>query len=144
MEPSKQLVMTDSVILDALVDEFTCAICLDVMDEPRTGCPWGHTFCKKVSLTTHEASLVQDEGWLTLDLLQCLETLTRYPMCQSPFTREAIYCPTLGSRENTLRDIEPAKTEGPRPSNSQWRVAAQLQLDQRREFLKAAGIEIRG
>ena len=48
MEHGKQSTMTDSAIVDSLVNEFTCIICLDLIDEPRSACRWGHTFCREV------------------------------------------------------------------------------------------------
>ncbi len=41
--------MIDSTIVDSLADEFCCHICLNLMEDPRAACEWGHTFCRRVS-----------------------------------------------------------------------------------------------
>jgi hypothetical protein len=46
--------MNDSSILDAIADELQCGICLDLLEDPRPTCEWGHTFCKKVSESVND------------------------------------------------------------------------------------------
>ncbi|KAI3324446.1 hypothetical protein HD806DRAFT_495090 [Xylariaceae sp. AK1471] len=88
--------MSDSFILDALAQELQCGICRELLEDPRSPCSWGHSFCKKCLVDVVEQDIRDDRPLLC-------------PLCRASFTPAIIDKPIVvdkGSNERTSRILE--------------------------------------
>ncbi|KAI3328757.1 hypothetical protein F4824DRAFT_516980 [Ustulina deusta] len=87
--------MIDSTIVDSLADEFCCHICLNLMEDPRAACEWGHTFCRRCLQYLIWQNLADNRR------LSC-------PTCRALFTPDVVDNPILAGNETTLRKLRTA------------------------------------